>query len=255
MPNWFEPFPGLDVRFPEPGDDARFPAPGTDTRFATPGTDACFPAPGEDGRFGGASTPPGATSATMTSDDAWPEPGSTITVTKGTSGGTPVDGVLTLDGADVTDDATDTGPTLTYVVPAGGSSDRTLTWTPDTGAAVSMTIHPLIVTPATMTSPDAEPTEGSTVTITKGTQDGTPVDGVLTLDGVDVTCDATDTGDTLIYTVPDETITEMRTLLFTPITGLPVSRTIFGNTWEALTQPGTSYNPAAPEWRDAVNWR
>lgn len=111
------------------------------------------------------------------------------------------------------------------------------------------------VNTADMSSPDAEPEPGSTITIAKGRTAGVPVDGVLTLGGVDVTGDATDTGPTLVYVVPDETITEMRTLLFTPVTGQPVSRTIFGNTWEALTQPGISYNPAAPEWRDAVNWR
>lgn len=89
----------------------------------------------------------GTTPATMTSPDAWPSEGSTVTITKGTSGGVPVPGVLTLAGATVT--GTDSGATLTYVIPAGGSADRALVWTPESGAAVSRTIRPALglVTP------------------------------------------------------------------------------------------------------------
>ena len=82
--------------------------------------------------------------ATMSSPNAWPELGSTITITKGTINGVIVPGVLTLDGVDVTGDATDNGITLDYVVPVGGSAKRTLTWTPESGLPVSMTVYPAL---------------------------------------------------------------------------------------------------------------
>lgn len=114
-----------------------------------------------------------ATPATMSSPDAWPTTGSTVTITKGTSDGTPIGGVLTLAGVDVTGDATDTGPTLVYVVSAGGSTDRTLTWTPVSGAVVSLTIKPALGLVTTIRVDQNAARTGTDTAVTGVTGNGT----------------------------------------------------------------------------------
>lgn len=116
---------------------------------------------------------------------------------------------LTLDGVDVSDDATGTGP-WSYVVPDSLSS-QTVAWeVTATGSGGADTSSGSEIVAANLSAPslsvapsisDLSPSPGDTVTITEGVYTGTPsptITGTLTLDGVDVSGDMSGAD----YTVP-----------------------------------------------------
>lgn len=158
--------------------------------------------------------PPGGTPAapSITASDSLA--GRSLSITVDSLTGVPVPGValatLTLDGADVSGEATATGSfQYRYDVPSD-AAPRTVAWqlvatnTEGADAAGGSRVVPADLFAPLALSPPAitgEAVPGSTVTIAEGSYSGTPaptITGALTLDGVDVTGDMAGAG----YTIP-----------------------------------------------------